>query len=390
VNFAAGGLLEGYTNSTGSVDNATNDTDRLDNGIDRLDRADVTASPHGILSTSINLTATPAGAPTGEAVSGDTGATAGFSPTGGDGPQSRGRFGESDDNSDLTIDFGFFRGLSLGNRVFVDDGSGAGGVMNDGIMNGTEAGVANVRVELYSDDGADGTPDTLVSFDVTDANGYYLFDNVPEGNYVVVIPAGNFAASFDPDDSGPLSAGPGALLDLYSSTPTASENVGVKGNPYTPANDRDDNGINVPSPATTGIASGTIALAFDSEPAGETELSGQANPGAPSNLAFNPTGWDGPASRGRWDESDANSNLTIDFGFIPVFSLGTRVWFDTNNNSIMEAELYRGRDRAALFGRWPDRNPGGPGWHSGQHGRRRRRDEDRQQRLLPFQQPPGR
>ena len=338
VNFAAGGLLEGYTNSTGSVDNATNDTDRLDNGIDRLDRADVTASPHGILSTSINLTATPAGTPTGEAVSGDTGTTAGFSPTGGDGPQSRGRFGESDDNSDLTIDFGFFRGLSLGNRVFMDDGSGAGGVMNDGIMNGTEAGVVNVRVELYSDDGADGTPDELIGFDITDANGYYLFDNVPEGNYVVVIPAGNFAASFDPDGSGPLSAGPGALLDLYSSTPTASENIGVNGNPYTPGNDRDDNGINAVSPATAGVSSGTIALSFDSEPPDETELSGQANPGASTNLTFNPTGWDGPTSRGRWDESDANSNLTIDFGFIPVFSLGNRVWFDTNNNSIMEAD----------------------------------------------------
>ena len=52
INFAPGGLLEGYNSSTGNVDNATNNTNQLDNGVDRLLRADPVASPHGILSTS--------------------------------------------------------------------------------------------------------------------------------------------------------------------------------------------------------------------------------------------------------------------------------------------------------------------------------------------------
>ncbi len=335
ANFASGGSLDGYTSSTGSVDNAANNTDDRDNGVDRLLRADPVASPHGILSTRIDLTTTPVNnAPTGEVGSGDTSTALGFNPTAGDGPTSSGRYGETDLNSDLTIDFGFFIPMSLGNRVFLDDGTG-GGTYNNGIMDGTEIPFANVRVELYRDADNNGVPDTggLVGFDTTDVGGYYLFDNLPEGSYVVSIPSGNFTASFDPDGGGPLPTAAGKLYGYNSSTPTGTENAGVAGDPYTPNTDRDDNGINSGTPSTTGILSGTIVLAHNSEPTGESELSGQADPGSSANLAVSPTGWDGPTSRGRWEELDANSNLTIDFGFIPVFSLGNRVWFDTNNSS---------------------------------------------------------
>lgn len=327
LNFVSGGLLDGYNSSTGSVDNASNNTDDRDNGVDRLLRADPVASPHGILSTRINLTTTPVNAPTGEVGSGDTSSASGFNPTAGDGPTSMGRFGETDANSDLTIDFGFFIPMSLGNRVWLDDGTG-GGIYNNGIMDGGETGIANVRVELWHDADANGVPDVagMVGFDTTDANGYYLFDNLAEGSYVVLVTGSNFS-------------GAGPLVGRSSSTPTGTENVGVAGNPYTPNTDRDDNGINNGSPttlpaATPGILSGTIVLAHGAEPTGESELSGQVDPGSPADLTYSPTGWDGPLSRGRWDESDNNSNLTIDFGFIPVFSLGNRVWFDTNNNSL--------------------------------------------------------
>ncbi|MCE9645064.1 MAG: DUF11 domain-containing protein [Chloroflexi bacterium] len=342
-NFAAGGLLEGYNSSTGNVDNASNNTDDRDNGIDRLLRADPVASPHGILSTRVNLTATPVGAPTTEIGSGDTSTASGFNPTAGDGANSRGRYGEANNNSDLTIDFGFFVPMSLGNRVFVDDGTG-GGIYNNGIMDGSEVPVPGVRVELYHDVDANGVPDIggLLGFDVTDAGGYYLFDDLAEGSYVVLIVPGNFTASFDPDGGGPLPTAVGALLGYNTSVPTGTETAGVAGNSHVPNTDADDNGVNAGTPATTGVLSGTIALLHDTEPTVETELSGQVDPGSPANLAFSPTGWDGPVpgSRGRWDEIDANSNLTIDFGFIPIFSLGNRVWFDTDNNgSINGAEV---------------------------------------------------
>ncbi len=323
ANFAAGGLLEGYNSSRGNSAIAVNENDH---GIDRLNRADPVASPHGILSTTINMTA---GAPTDDdgpgTLSSDTASTLGFNPTAADGPLSRGRFGENDNNSHLAIDFGFFIPMSLGNRVFRDDGTG-GGIYNNGIMDGGELPVANVRVELYGDANTDGVPDgALLAFDTTDAGGYYLFDDLAAGSYVVVLPASNFT-------------GAGPLVGYNTSTPTGTETTGVAGNPYTPNTDRDDNGLNVGTvPSTGGVRSGTITLSLSSEPTGETELSGQADPGAPANLLFSPTGWDGPLSRGRWEESDINSNLTVDFGFIPVFALGNRVWFDTDNNSAINA-----------------------------------------------------
>lgn len=333
TNFAVGSPLSGYASSKGYVDNASNNTDSRDNGVDRLQMGNPALSPYGILSTSINLTATPVNAPTGETGSGDVSVASGFNPTAGDGPNSRGRFGETNANSDLTIDFGFFIPMSLGNRVFRDDGTG-GGTYNDGIMNGGEPPFANVRVELWRDANIDGVPDAggFMDYDTTDAGGYYLFDALAPGSYVVLIPASNFT-------------GTGPLVGYNTSTPTGSENAGVAGNPYTPNTDRDDNGLNVGStPSAGGVRSGTISLVSFAEPAGETELSGQLDPGSPANLGFSPTGWDGPTpgSRGRWEESDDNSNLTIDFGFIPVYSLGNRVWLDTGgttgtpNNGIMD------------------------------------------------------
>lgn len=313
ANFAAGGPLEGFTSSTGHVDNATNNLDSRDNGVDRLTTHPLYLS-YGIISTRINLAAA---APNGEAPSGNTAVTLGFNPTAGDGPQSRGRYGETDTNSDLTMDFGFFRPMSIGNRVWLDDGAG-GGVRNDGVMNGTEAGIAGVRVELYRDINANNRldlgVDTLVNYDITNAGGYYLFDRLLPGDYFVHLPASNFGGA------GPLAA-------LTSSTDPLA---GARGDDGA---DRDDNGVDENFQALNGVTSRRYTLAYVSEPAGETDLSNEADPGSPANTAFNPTGWDGPTSYGRWNETDTNSDVTADFGFAPpTYSIGNRVWFDRDNS----------------------------------------------------------
>ncbi|NWF71026.1 MAG: carboxypeptidase regulatory-like domain-containing protein [Chloroflexi bacterium] len=238
-----------------------------------------------------------------------------------DGPFGRGVNGEQDNDSDLTFDFGFFSQVdlfSIGNRVWFDNGAGGGG-LNNGIMDGTEPPVAGVTVELYRDGNANNQPDPveLMRTDITDVGGYYLFDQLDPGNYFVVIPASNFDVTT------------GVLRGLHSSQPTGTETTGVVGNPATPSMDRDDNGINVPNPAATGVRSGVIVLTLGTpEPTGETDLSGQVDPGAPANATNNPTGWDGPASIGRFGEDDDNSNITVDFGFIPPLSIGNRVWLD--------------------------------------------------------------
>jgi protocatechuate 3,4-dioxygenase beta subunit len=70
---------------------------------------------------------------------------------------------------------------SVGNRVWLDNGTG-GGTANDGIQNGNEPGVSGVTVALWST-GPDGIAgngdDLLVGTQLTDANGNYLFTNVP-------------------------------------------------------------------------------------------------------------------------------------------------------------------------------------------------------------------
>jgi len=323
TNFQATKPLFEYASSTG---NQTDNTDSNDNGVDRILPGDATASPYGVLSNNVNLTAAT---PTLESdLSGNPA----------DGTDYRGNNGETDANSDLTIDFGFFKPMSLGNRVFYDTGAGTN--LNNGIMDSDELPVAGVSVQLWRETNATpglqisgATPDLQARYDdgatnyyadVTDAGGYYLFDRLVPGNYYVHIPLVNFTT--------------GVLQGMNNSAPDGTELVGVTGNTHTPTTDSDDNGVYDLRPDQHGITSGIVTLALTTEPTNESELSGETDPGILTNGNFSPTGWDGDSdaatadaqgSRGRFGEANNNSNLTIDFGFLPVYSLGNRVWYDT-------------------------------------------------------------
>jgi len=188
--------------------------------------------------------------------------------------------------------------MSLGNRVWLDDGAG-GGVADNGLLDTGEAGIAGVTLDLQDETGAP-VPDSggqpMVT--TTDAQGYYLFDNLTPGAYIVCVDAGNFA--------------PGAVLqDLLSSTPTELDpNADV---------DNNDNGLNDANPAANGICSNAISLTFQSEPVGEPDQ--------------------GPLGSG--DAADNNSNLTLDFGFIPTaiapgeFDLALRKVLGTGQPSVV-------------------------------------------------------
>ncbi len=68
---------------------------------------------------------------------------------------------------------------NLGNQVWVDTNV-------DGILNGTESGIDNVDVYLYEDNDYNGVPDgAAVSSAVTAGGGFYAFDDVRAGAYVV-------------------------------------------------------------------------------------------------------------------------------------------------------------------------------------------------------------
>ena len=172
--------------------------------------------------------------------------------------------GDTDANSNLTVDFGFVpTGLSLGNLVWLD-------LNNNGIADPGEAGIAGVTMRLI---GADGV--TVVGTTVTNASGFYLFAGLAPGTYFVEV---------DRTTGGVV--GYASTTDLATS---ADPNTDV---------DNDDNGVTV----TTGtVRSGAIVLTTLGEPVND-------------------------------GDTDPNSNLSIDFGFVRAVSVGNLVWADTNNN----------------------------------------------------------
>ncbi len=204
-----------------------------------------------------------------------------------------------------SMDFGFVPLYSLGNRVWFDTN-------NDSLLNGTEVGVNNVRVELYLDNG--GTPgvfdptDTFVNFDTTDANGYYRFDGLNPVDYVVVIPSTQFVLN------GPLDGywSSGTSVDIAGNISDVTAN-----DPDIDADDSDDNGlstfagnnINYVSAQTVKLGPGASEPINDNDPALNPETGEAAND---------------------------QSNRTVDFGFYHV-SLSNQVFWDINADGLFDA-----------------------------------------------------
>lgn len=170
----------------------------------------------------------------------------------------------ADNNDNLTVDFGFY-GMSIGSQVFAD-------VNNNGMMDGGESGIAGVTVTLYA---ADGT--TVIATTMTDADGQYLFTNLPEGDYIVGVDLS------DPDLSG------------YDS----SDDIASSGTPSSA--DSDDNGTDT---STSGeIRSNTFTLDAGMAPTGEVDQ-GETQ-----------TGLGNPSTTDNSLTPDGNSDMQIDFGF---------------------------------------------------------------------------
>lgn len=218
-----------------------------------------------------------------------------------------------DDSTDLTVDFGFTSLLGLGNLVWLDlNGSGT---FNSG------EGVDGVTLELYrpgfGPDGIAGNSDdnNIVATTATDSQGHYLFLGLPSGDYVVKIPASNFAL--------------GNSLDAAHSLLGNGTDDGVDDNV-------DENGVDNLFPEINGISSVLIHVADGTEPT--TAETGDA---------------------GSTDYADANVDFTVDFGFAPPVGIGNTVWIDANHNGTYDSgegvngvtvELYEpgvGPDRVA-------------------------------------------
>ncbi|MDB6076053.1 MAG: hypothetical protein JWO89_3693, partial [Verrucomicrobiaceae bacterium] len=163
--------------------------------------------------------------------------------------------------------------MSIGNLIWNDSN-------NNGIKDTGETGIGGVTVQLFNI-GADSTIGTaddaqVGSNVVTGITGAYLFSGVPPGKYYVKVT-------------------PPASYPLTSGTPATTDN-----------NVDNNNDGSQPGGAGTPLYSSMITLS----PATESITDG---------------------------DTDANTNLTVDFGLFTGFTVGNLVWYDANNNGIKDA-----------------------------------------------------
>ncbi len=274
-----------------------------------------------------------------------------------------------------TIDAGLYAQspskASLGDFVWND-------VDNDGIQDATENGVPGVTVTLYA---ADGT--TVISTTTTDAFGYYIFNDLTPGNYVVGFsnyPAGyvaspqNMGNSYNNSDADPIT-GKTSVITLLANTHNPTIDAGIH-NPTLPIGalgnyvwlDADKDGIQDAN--EVGVAGVTVTLydnsnvvlgttttdgqgfyIFNNLPAGDYKVGFSDLPdgytltsqdiGANNGIDSDPnpaTGLTGTITLGV-----GQVNLTVDAGIHygggnnATASLGDIVWYDLNLDGIQDA-----------------------------------------------------
>jgi hypothetical protein len=266
--FAPGKTLSGWRSIPG---------DGSDNGIDdNLDENGIdSAAPTttGIASAPFNLT--PDAEPT----------------------NSLGEFGSNsfsddvnDDNTDLTIDFGFFRSVSVGNLVFIDANYNGRG--------DTGEGVGGVTVELYTENSF--IPfDSPVATTVSAEDGTYLFSDLAPGRYFLRVSAWQF-------DFG---------MPLYFH----ASSLGVQSGDDHLGEDGIDNG----NPSFNGINTAVFELTPTNAPVGSQE---------------------GGHLGSSDDIDDSATNLTLDLGFVPQVTIGNLIFSDANNDGIFDPNIEIGLD----------------------------------------------
>jgi hypothetical protein len=158
------------------------------------------------------------------------------------------------------IDAGFAPVLSIGNLLWLD-------ADKDGRYDAGETPLDNVVLVLKDLAG------NVIATQTTNANGNYLFNDVPPGSYVVEIVASNF--------------GPGGPLFNYQMTQLTGRNDV----------DNLNNGVAV----SGAVQSGVVVVGYNSEPTSESD---------------DPVG------------GNTNSNLTVDFGLYLAPNAVTLTRFD--------------------------------------------------------------
>ncbi len=262
---------------------------------------------------------------------------------------------------------------SIGDKVWND-------VDKNGIQDATEQGVAGITVKLYDN------TNTLIASTTTDANGNYLFPNLPNGVYYVNfsnLPAGY---SFSPTGAGTTntdsdpnpSTGSTPTVSLTGNTHITNLDAGINFGNSTIGlaslgdkvwYDMNGNGLQdateagVPGVIATLYASDgvTVLKTTTTDALGNYIFTGLAAgdyivgfSNIPSGFTITTKNTDGNGISGERN-SDVNTGtmqtdivklgvgedkLFVDMGIVPpvgTASLGDKVWFDLNNNGLQDA-----------------------------------------------------
>ncbi|WP_168218790.1 SdrD B-like domain-containing protein [Limnoglobus roseus] len=151
--------------------------------------------------------------------------------------------GTLDKQANLTVDFGFYQPLAIGNFVFED-------ANNNGVLDTGEQGIDGVGVSLT--DGAG----TVIASTTTAGGGGYLFSNLQPGQYTIIVttPTGfTTSTGLNGSASGPFEPAPqtnvdnsdhGTILSLNTSGRFVTSTVtltDIGGNPDTVVTAKDAN-----------------------------------------------------------------------------------------------------------------------------------------------------
>lgn len=277
----------------------------------------------------------------------------------------------------LTADFGYrpFGYASIGDTIWSDNNA-------NGIQEASETGVPGVVVQLYQDQDGDGIldpEDAIVASTTTNASGYYIFEDLAAGNYIVRVATSNFTTGqplsgrtltqtsaphnatqnsyqvslaagelFEDADLGYASSviGDRVWQDNDGDGEQESGEPGIVGvivylctsAPCTSSNDiasdvTDGNGLYefAGLTARTGANVYVVAVDIATLPVGFTQT---GDPDRTSNCAAGGS----PACDNR---TTLNLNLgqidrSRDFGYQPTAFIGDTVWIDTNANGVRD------------------------------------------------------
>jgi protocatechuate 3,4-dioxygenase beta subunit len=272
-----------------------------------------------------------------------------------------------------TYDFGFVRLGSIGDAVWLDEDG-------DGDQDAGEAGIPNVKVTL-SGTAYNGAPVSLTTY--TDANGNYIFDDVPPGSYTVTVDQTTLAAglaanpTYDENGTGTPHTSTVTLLPNqeyttadfgynWASTNETNNNTGTGAIGDRVWSDADGDGVQ--DPEEVGLAGVTVQLWYDSDDDGDIDSQYGSNvttdangnyifDGLPAGIyevrvtggtsGYNQTG--DPDQPGLHCTTCDNKTTTpillspgdvyvnADFGYQPdtgtTGTIGDTVWLDANRNN---------------------------------------------------------